>query len=414
MRMPSTDYRDPACINSTTGTKPDWAGLARDLDALDGKHYRVYRRLSRTYQHRQFSLVVDRVQNDPYTSPSRLRAVMRWTQAGFPTRYLKSEVHKIALCDYVTRRCAALITAKSTESDATRSEGWSVTRRTAFNINAPGQEVLPRSSAIVNGTDTIGLRFTAHLPGPGRRCRAALARQILMANLVELVQLTLLYGNLDKRALDAHVTSVVNQHQLRQQLYGLGLVAFVANRSSLPRESGAGARPMTGDVVSFKSPEELEITVKLADGSTVRGMGIARGITVITGGGFNGKSTLLEALELGVYDHIPGDGRELIVAHPTAVKIRAEDGRIVTGTDITQFLGSLPGGKDAMCFSTENASGSTSMAANIAEALLEVGCKTLLVDADSSATNLLVRDERMQMLIQHEPTTPLISVARAL
>nr|OQO30005.1 hypothetical protein B0A51_02697 [Rachicladosporium sp. CCFEE 5018] len=234
-----------------------------------------------------------------------------------------------------------------------------------------------------------------------------------MANLVELVKQTLLYGNLDKRALDAHVTSVVNQHQLRQQLYGLGLVAFVANGSILPRESGAGARSMTGGVVSFKFPKELELTIKLADGSTIRGMGIARGITVITGVGFNGKSTLLEALELGVYDHIPGDGRELVVADPTAVKIRAQDGRIVTDTDISLFLGSLPGGKDAMCFSTENASGSTSMAANIAEAL-EVGCKTLLIDADSSATNLLVRDERMQILIQHEPTAPLISVARAL
>lgn len=142
-------------------------------------------------------------------------------------------------------------------------------------------------------------------------------------------------------------------------------------------------------------------------------MGIPLGITLLTGGGFHGKSTLLEAIELGVYNHIPGDGRERVVTDPTAVKIRAEDGRSVTGVDISPFIANLPGGRETKHFTSEDASGSTSMAANIQEAL-EAGCKTILIDEDSSATNLLVRDQRMQALIKREPITPLISKARAL
>ena len=165
--------------------------------------------------------------------------------------------------------------------------------------------------------------------------------------------------------------------------------------------------------VPFKSPRECEIALEKADRQTVTGMGIPRGISLLTGGGFHGKSTLLEALELGIYDHIPGDGRELVVTDPTAVKIRAEDGRSVCNVDISPFIYNLPGGKDTKRFSTDDASGSTSMATNIQQAL-EAGCETLLIDEDSSATNLLVRDQRMQALIKKEPITPLISKARAL
>lgn len=240
------------------------------------------------------------------------------------------------------------------------------------------------------------------------------AHTILGENLPALVKGVCFYESLDTRKLERHIESAVNQQHMRSQLNAKNLVAFVANGAVLPRASGASQRPLdTKNVIRFCSPPELEVTLSRVHGSDVRGMGIARGITLLTGGGYHGKSTLLEALELGVYNHIPGDGREFVVTEENAVKIRAEDGRAVTGSDITPFIKNLPGGKDTVMFTTDDASGSTSMAASIQEAL-EVGCQTLMIDEDSSATNLLVRDERMQALIRSEPITPLVSKVRAL
>jgi len=307
-----------------------------------------------------------------------------------------------------------MIRARSLEHNLGQANGWSGTRGGSFNINAPGQEVLPRTSAMVNGTETIELRFTTSLPAAGRTILGQQAYQILAVNLVELVKHSLLHANLDQAKLRRHISCAENQTALRQQLSANNLIAFVANGSILPRASGASAAPMdTATAIRFQSPKDLEITLALADGTSVSGMGIARGITLLTGGGFHGKSTLLEAMQLGIYNRIPGDGRELVVTDPTAVKTRAEDGRSVSSTDISPFISSLPSGKDTKHFSTDDASGSTSMAANIQEAL-EAGCRTLLIDEDSSATNLLVRDQRMQALIRHEPITPLVAKARAL
>lgn len=337
---------------------------------------------------------------------------MPWQQTGFPQEYLQTQVRRIALGDYVTRIATAFIRSQHLDQGSSGS-GWSGPKGGAFNINAAGQEVLPRTSAVITGEDSIELRFTVALPAAGRSCLGQQAHQILGVHLVKLVTHSLLYSNLDQAALHKHIISVENQHDLRDQLQKNNLIAFIANGSILPRASGASSAPMKSNVVPFQSPKEHQVTMTLNDGTKVSGMGIPRGITLLTGGGFHGKSTLLEAVELGVYDHIPGDGRELIVSDPAAVKIRAEDGRCVTGVDIGPFIKQLPGGKDTKKFTTDDASGSTSMAANIQEAL-EAGSTTLLIDEDSSATNLLVRDQRMQRLIRNEPITPLVSKVRAL
>ena len=337
---------------------------------------------------------------------------MSWKETGLPDDYLQFEIRKTALCDFVTRVAADFIRAKHLDRNiGDANGGWSGPKGGSFNINAPGQEVLPRTSATINGTDTIELRFTTTLPAAGRTILGQQAWQILGVNLVELVKQSLLYANLDQNQLQQHVLFAERQYGLRQQLHGLGLISFIANGSILPRASGASAGPMeSSKAVPFQSPKEAEVVLTCPDGTNVSGMGIARGITLLTGGGFHGKSTILEALELGVYDHIPGDGRELVVTEPTAVKIRAEDGRSVCKVDISPFISDLPGGKETIRFSTDDASGSTSMASNIQEAL-EAGSQTLLIDEDCSATNLLVRDQRMQLLIKKEPITPLISKA---
>lgn len=274
--------------------------------------------------------------------------------------------------------------------------------------------MLPRTSCVCNEeTGQIELRFSATLPAAGRTILGLKAATLLCDWIPQIVRAALLYSNQDRKKLFLHIQYVEDQEFLRGQLSSRGLVAFVANGSVLPRKSGVSSLPMSSNVVRFTSPPELEVQLDSPHAGRITGMGIPKGITVLTGGGFHGKSTLLEALQLGIYNVVHGDGRERVVSDTTSVKIRAEDGRSVSGVNISPFISNLPGGKGTRSFSTEDASGSTSMAANIIEAV-ELGAKTLLIDEDASATNMLVRDARMSTLIKAEPITPLISRVRAL
>ncbi|HDZ59819.1 MAG TPA: ATPase, partial [Actinobacteria bacterium] len=247
-------------------------------------------------------------------------------------------------------------------------------------------------------------------PARGRRCLGREALEILAGEVPRLVDDSLLSGSLDRDGLRAHVDTVEDQDWLRSRLEGLGLAAFVADGAMLPRESGIDDRPLSsGDIVRFRSPGELGVEVELPNRGRLRGMGVPEGLTLVVGGGYHGKSTLLKAMERGVYNHVPGDGREAVVTRADAVKIRAEDGRRVEKVNISPFIANLPFGADTGSFSTGNASGSTSQAANIIEAL-EIGARLLLIDEDTSATNFMVRDEMMQRLISkdQEPITPFI------
>ena len=258
---------------------------------------------------------------------------------------------------------------------------------------------------------TVTLRFEAGFPANGRTINARELEKILFDFLPVCVEQGLLYARTPKEDLARVIALAEDQHFIREELARLGLAAFVADGSILPRESGVSDRPMK-DAVPFHTPDELAVTLELPHRGPLRGMGIRRGITLIAGGGYHGKSTLLKALERGIYDHIAGDGREYVITDATAVKIRAEDGRKVTAADISLFINHLPSGRDTAKFSTLDASGSTSQAANIAEAL-ESGSKLLLMDEDTSATNFMVRDELMQAVIarDQEPITPFLERA---
>ena len=254
------------------------------------------------------------------------------------------------------------------------------------------------------------------LPARGRRVLGRQAAAMLCDDVPKIVNNTLKYASIDKKRLTAHLNAAEDADTLLAQLPELGLVAFVVDSSILPRRSGVDDRPLRGDhVIPFRSPDSLRVEVTLPHAGRVTGMGFPMGVTLIVGGGYHGKSTLLSALERGVYNHIPGDGRELVVTDPTAVKIRAEDGRRVEGVDIRPFINNLPDDSNAAAFRTDNASGSTSQAANIIEAL-EVGAKTLLLDEDTCATNLIIRDARMQTLVEKsgEPITPFVDRVRQL
>jgi predicted ABC-class ATPase len=371
--------------------------LESTLLRIDGRGYKAYKEIQgRTFSYPDFELRVEHVQGDPYAAPSRLRALIPIAKTGIPESALKNPPRRRATRDFLARRFRTAARA-----------------RQEISIDAGRQTVLDRSACLLED-DLIDLRFRVDLPGAGRRILGRKAASLLVDALPDLVGAATGPGHLDRAALERHAAVIEDQEALRAALPDAGLVAFVGNGSVLPRRSGIDDRPLDQAVV-FESPPSLEITLMAPNAGAVRGMGIPRGITLIVGGGYHGKSTLLRALETGIWDHLPGDGREQAVADPGAVKIRAEDGRAAHALDISPFISHLPGGHSTDAFSTELASGSTSQAAALVEAL-ETGASCLLLDEDTSATNFMIRDRRMQELVakRSEPITPFVDRVREL
>ena len=377
--------------------------LRSTLDRIDRKGYGAYKDLQGSYDLREFDLFVDRVQRDPFAPPSLVR--VRTKDNRFEPVLFENPVRRVAFEDFLTRQVE---TALRHAVKGNRGSGGSG----RIEIQRASQVVLPRASVVVE-SNFVEARMGVGLPARGRTVDARAAQTMLLEELPRVVREALTPGGVDPEAAHVHVEVVEDADHLRKRLPALGLVAFVADGATLPRESGASDRPLREGAVPFESPEEFRVTVELPNRGEVSGMGIPEGVTLVAGGGFHGKSTLLSALSLGVYDHVPGDGRELVVARADAVKIRAEDGRSVAGVDISGMIGELPGGRPTTSFSTTNASGSTSQAANIAEAV-EIGTSLLLVDEDTSATNFMIRDERMRELVRKEPISPFIDLVRPL
>ena len=373
------------------------------LDRIDRKGYGAYKDLQGSYDLREFDLFVDRVQRDPFAPPSLVR--VRTKDNRFEPVLFENPVRRVAFEDFLTRQVE---TALRHAVKGNRGSGGSG----RIEIQRASQVVLPRASVVVE-SNFVEARMGVGLPARGRTVDARAAQTMLLEELPRVVREALTSAGVDPEAAHVHVEVVEDADHLRKRLPALGLVAFVADRATLPRESGASDRPLREGAVPFESPEEFRVTVEQPNRGEVSGMGIPEGVTLVAGGGFHGKSTLLSALSLGVYDHVPGDGRELVVARADAVKIRAEDGRSVAGVDISGMIGELPGGRPTTSFSTTNASGSTSQAANIAEAV-EIGTSLLLVDEDTSATNFMIRDERMRELVRKEPISPFIDLVRPL
>ena len=377
--------------------------LKSTLDRIDRKGYGAYKDLRGSFGFDEFTLYVDKVQRDPFAPPSLIR--VRTRENRFDPGLFENPTRRVAFEDFLTREVKESIRRIVRGSRGSGGSG-------KVEIQRPSQVVLPRTSVVVEGGH-IEARMAVGLPAQGRSVDARAARTMLLEELPEIVRQALTPDGVNEEKARLHVESVEDADHLRKNLPALGLVAFVADGAILPRESGASDLPLRQGAVPFESPEEYRVSVVLPNRGAVSGMGIPGGVTLVAGGGFHGKSTLLAALSWGVYDHVPGDGRELVVTRPDAAKIRAEDGRGVTGVDISAMVGTLPGGKTTENFSTPNASGSTSQAANIAEAL-EVGASLLLVDEDTSATNFMVRDGRMRELVQKEPISPFIDLARPL
>jgi predicted ABC-class ATPase len=377
--------------------------LTATLDRIDRKGYGAYKSLQGSYDLQGFILFIDRVQRDPFAPPSLVR--VRTKENRFDPALFANPVRRVAFEDFLTRSVARVLRHAVKGNRGSGGSG-------RIEIQRPSQVVLARTSVVVE-PGFVEARMTVGLPAQGRTVDARAARTMLLEELSYVVREALTPARIEQRIARTHVEVVEDADHLRGLLPSLSLVAFVADGAVLPRESGASDRPLREGAVPFQSPEELRIAVELPNGGEISGMGIPEGVTLVVGGGFHGKSTLLSALAWGVYNHVSGDGRELVVTRSDAVKIRAEDGRSVAGVDISAMIGDLPGARSTRDFSTTNASGSTSQAANIAEAL-EIGTTLLLVDEDTSATNFMIRDERMRELVQKEPISPFIDLVRPL
>lgn len=386
------------------------AALTDILRDIDRRSYRAYKDIAGAYDFGPCLLFIDHVQGDPFAAPSKLRVRVPMTVAALPATLFSTPTRKVAFRDYLARSVRRAIRQIAGGSTGSGKSG-------EITVDAGGQEVLDRS-AIRLEADWVEVRLTLGLPAQGRTVMGRQANDLLVDELPAIVQQALHWSAIDETEAFAFVNCADNQAHIRAELSQQGLVAFVADGSILPRASGASDRALTRDAVPWYSPDELAVTMNLphplANGeSKLRGTGIRRGVTLIVGGGYHGKSTLLKALERAVYPHVPGDGREYVVCDPAAVKIRAEDGRNIEGVDISPFISQLPQGRSTEFFSSEDASGSTSQATNIMEAL-EVGARALLMDEDTSATNFMVRDARMQALVHgdDEPITPFVDRVR--
>lgn len=378
------------------------------LNRIDHRGYPAYKDTRGAYQFPGYILSIDHVQGDPFASPSKVSVRVAGRTAGFPRELYGGDYQRIALQDELTRQFG-----RRAEQFAFKAKGSG--KSGLISVSRCSQEVLERTTCRIDPkSGDIVLRMEIGFPANGRTINARELEKILFDFVPECVKYALFYKNMDAKRLRTIVDLAEDQHYIREMLPQMGLCAFVANGSVLPRESGISPRPMKGGV-RFQSPKELEVTMELPHKGKITGMGIRKGITLIVGGGYHGKSTLLKALELGVYDHIAGDGREYVITDNTAVKLRAEDGRSIQKTDISMFINDLPNGKDTVGFCTEDASGSTSQAANVVESI-EAGTSLLLIDEDTSATNFMIRDELMQRVIHRdmEPITPFIERIREL
>lgn len=380
--------------------------LKDELKTIDGRGYKAYKDIQDKYDFNDYILSIDHVQGDPFASPSRLRVIINKSKAKFPEELLNEEYKKVAVSDFLTRLFYTNVNKFSEKIFGSGKSGL-------ISISRCTQEILERTSIVIN-KDNIEARFYVGFPARGRTVLAKELEKILFNVIPNIVANTLVYENINKAKLINRIKLVEDQEYIRTKLKEKDLIAFIANGSILPRESGVSQRPLI-DSIPFKSPKTLEVELDLPNRGLVKGMGVKKGITVIVGGGYHGKSTLLNALELGVYNHIEGDGRELVITDNSAMKVRAEDGRSIKNTDISLFIDNLPNGKDTVSFITENASGSTSQAANIIEAI-ESKSKVLLIDEDTSATNFMIRDDLMQKLVskEKEPITPFIEIVKSL
>lgn len=380
-----------------------WERLRDKIISLEGKPYAAYQALEGAYRFERFVLYVDRVVPDPPGIPASMRVRVDQAEARFPKDLWSSRMRRVALEDYVARRWL----------DGIRKIARTRGGRGAFTVDIGGQAILERTACRV-AEDFVEVRGGMVLPAEGRKVAAKSAQTLFFEDLPQIVDGALIHPNQNPAPIQRQVEVAEDAEASRTQLAAHGLVAFLADGSVLPRE-GTSDRPQLSRLVPLQAPEELRVTLTLPHRGPVTGLGIPRGVTVIMGSPFSGRSTLLGAIAACVNMHIPGDGREYCGTMPDAVMVRTDESRRIEGVNFAPFISALPGGEDPTRYRTEHAPEIVSQGAAIVEAL-ETGCSLLLIDEDTSAAGFLSRDALWQRLNPHAqiPLTPLADLLRPL
>lgn len=386
----------------------DRARLAEEIRRIDGGKYRAYRDIVGDWDFDDFTLRIDHAQGDPFAAPSRIRALLSGEESGLPDALCRTRSRATGVAAAMARRFVGAARRKTGGGPAHGRSG-------EVRMEDPGQIVALQTAVSVSPERAVEARFTAGLPGRGRRVDGGGAERLLLEVIPDLVRDTLTAEAWPDGVLTRAAETNEDADALRAALSEHGLITFVADGARLARKSGDDDRPLVAGSIPFASPDSRRVVLEAPNAGSVPGLGLPEGICLITGGGFHGKSTLLRAIQDGVWNHAPDDGREQVVTISACAKIRAEDGRPVAGVDISAFIGTLPDGSDTRAFSTTNASGSTSQASAIVESI-EAGARALLIDEDTSATNFMIRDRRMQALVppENEPITPFVDRVREL
>ncbi len=369
---------------------------ARITLSLDGSGYKEYKKLyNYEVDHGIYKIRFTRIQGDPFAPPSIIEATAELDNLPEPVQsLLKDQRNTVPVTDYLTRKLHTILAEESSHCGTGNS--------CLLGIPRPSPRILYRSSVTLEGK-LLKTRFYIGLPALGRRIAGVKAARMLGKVIPRILDR---YTDSMRREelVERHVRIYAIQEYIRGWLAENGYLSFIGEGSVIPRESSFSEKPLP-QAVPFKPPGGLEGRI-CGDYGCFRGMLLPEGVNIIVGGAFHGKTTLLKGILEGVYDHVEGDGRELVVSRADTFMVEAEEGRIVSCVDISRMISYLPGGGSVECFSTLDASGSTSMAASISEAL-EAGVRHILFDEDTSATNLLYRDERMEELIPEDPITPL-------
>ncbi len=389
--------------------------LINRLTRLEGKSFGQLKSMAGlTSEFETFKLKFEHIQGSPGAHPASIfRVSVDLVDAGYKGQWTSTPVRKLAISDFLIRKFKKGIMKFAKQNRGVEGTG-------SFHTIELGQAILERDCVEIT-SDNIFLWFIFSFPsrsGGGGKLDVQETLIMLQQELSAIVAYALRPENYSQRtiqALEKHIQCTEDWHAIQDKLKDAGLVAFIADKALLPRKSGKDDCPMESGVVPFESPKTLRVTFNLPGSRNITGLGIPAGVTVITGGGYHGKSTLLQSVTSGIYPKIPDDGRQYVVTRKDAVCIQAEEGRSVKGVNISPFIVSLPKGRKTDRFSTNDASGSTSQAASIIEAI-ETGAGTLFFDEDSCATNLLVRDEAIERILplDREPIRPLVLSVRSL
>jgi len=375
------------------------AGIGAVLRRIDGRGYKAYRELLGVSERVRGVVVrVVRVQGDPYAPPSVVELRARLRLGRFTLSY------PVAVADWIYRRLYRVLRSSSRRLGEGRS-GF-------LGLPRPSNAMLRRSGVVVEG-EYVRMRVWVGLPSRRRRILGDAARELLLEVLPGAALRVLEEAVREEGAsLRRHIDAWREQEYIRSMLPRRGLVAFVGDGSILPRRCGGCEEPAE-DAVPFESPPSMRVEFSLPTGRSVTGMGVPEGVTVIAGSAFHGKSTLVQAIAAGVYNHVPGDGRELVVSRRDTLYIQSEDGRFISCVDVSPMVHDLPRGVDTTCFTTSDASGATSLAASIQEAV-EAGARVFILDEDTSATNMLYIDERGKPLTRRHTITPVSELAASM